>query len=173
MAADPRSAAIVAGIESFDPEFVLHLPSSTLRAVLDHFLTGEGRKPGRAVWPIPREEEGVSILAGLAIARRRALMIVQDNGVGNMLTALLTLPQAYHLPVFGVIARRGGLGEYNSMIHTVSERAEPILDAAGVRYFQLDSRTPVSEWAGTVTRARQFAETTHRPVFVLANLMGG
>jgi hypothetical protein len=59
------------------------------------------------------------------------------------------------------------------MIHHFSERAEAILDAANVRYFQLDSQTPVGEWAQTIARAGAFAHTTHRPIFVLVNLMGG
>ncbi len=170
---EERSAAVIAGLESFDPEFVLHLPSSTLKTVLDHFLSGPGKKPARAVWPVPREEEGMAILAGLALAGRRSVMIFQNNGVGNMLTSLLTLPQAYHLPLFGLVTRRGGIGEYNSMIHTVSERTEALLDAANVRWFQLDARTPIEDWAPAIERAHTFAQTTHRPVLVLVNLMAG
>jgi sulfopyruvate decarboxylase subunit alpha len=170
---EQRSQAVIDGIEAIDPEFVLHLPSSTLKLVLDHFLNGAGARPGRRIFPIPREEEGISILSGLALANRRGVMIFQDNGIGNMLTALLTFAQPYHVPLFGVITRRGGLGEYNSMIHTISERAEALLDAAGVRWFQLDSTTPVDDWSATVQRAHTFAQTTHRPVFVLVNLMGG
>jgi sulfopyruvate decarboxylase TPP-binding subunit len=167
---EERSRAVVDGLEAVDPEFVLHLPSSTLKLVLAHFLDRPG---ARTVFPVPREEEGISILAGLALANRRAVMIFQDNGIGNLLTALLTLPQPYHLPIFGIITRRGGLGEYNSMIHTISERAEALLDAAQVRWFQLDARTPIEDWAPTIQRGWQFAHTTHRPVFVLVNLMGG
>ena len=170
---EERSRAVVDGVERIDPDFVLHLPSSTLKQVLAHFLDGPGARPGRTVFPVPREEEGVSILSGLALARRKALMIIQDNGVGNLLTALLTFPQPYHLPLFAVVTRRGGLGEYNSMIHTVSERTEVLLDSAGVRWFQLDARTPIEDWAPTVERGYQFAQITHRPVFVLVNLMGG
>lgn len=59
------------------------------------------------------------------------------------------------------------------MIHTFSERAEAILDTAGARWFQLDGKTPVAEWADTIVRAHRFAHTTHRPIFVLVNLMGG
>ena len=59
------------------------------------------------------------------------------------------------------------------MIHTFSERSEAILDAAGVRWFQLDSKTPLAEWSDTIVRANTFAHTTHRPIFVLVNLMGG
>src|SRR5579859_4126951 len=170
---EDRSQAVIDGIEAIDPEFVLHLPSSTLKLVLWHFLNGAGVRPGRRIFPIPREEEGISILSGLALAGRRSVMIFQDNGIGNLLTALLTFPQPYHLPLFGIVTRRGGLGEYNSMIHTISERAEALLDAAGVRWVQLDSRTPIEDWASTIHRAHTFAATTHRPVFVLVNLMGG
>lgn len=170
---EQRSRAVIDGIEAIDPDFVLHLPSSTLKLVLAHFLEGAGAKESRRIFPIPREEEGISILAGLSLANRRAVMIFQDNGIGNMLTALLTFPQPYHLPLFGVITRRGGLGEYNSMIHTISERAEGLLDAAGIRWFQLDGGIPIEDWSVTIERAYKFAQTTHRPVFVLVNLMGG
>ena len=122
---------------------------------------------------LPREEEGVAIAAGLELAGSRAVLIFQDNGIGNLLTALLTLSQPYHLPLFGIVTRRGGLGEYNSMIHTISERSEALLDAAGVRWFQLDTRTPLDRWAVEIERAWAFARTTHRPIFVLVNLMGG
>jgi sulfopyruvate decarboxylase subunit alpha len=168
---DERSAAVIAGVEAINPRWILHLPSSTLKTVLGHFLAKDGRDGFRCV-PIPREEEGVGILSGLALAGIPAVMIIQDNGIGNLLTALNTFAAPYHLPLLVIVTRRGGLGEYNSMIHHFSERSEAILDAAGARWFQLDSKTPVEAWADTIVRAHQFAHTTHRPIFVLANLMG-
>ena len=172
MELDERSAAIIAGVEALAPRWILHLPSSTLKAIVGHFLARDGREGFRIV-PIPREEEGIGILSGLALAGVPALMIIQDNGIGNLLTALNTFPLPYHIPLLVLVARRGGLGEYNSMIHTFSERVEAILDAAGVRWFQLDGRTPIEGWADTVVRAGEFARTTHRPIFVLINLMDG
>jgi sulfopyruvate decarboxylase subunit alpha len=168
-----RSTAVIDGIEAIDPEVVIHLASSTLKQVLEHFITGPGAKPERTVFAMPREEEGVSIATGLSLVGTRAVMIFQDNGFGNLLTALQTLPQAYHVPLFGVVTRRGGLGEYNSMIHHISERTEAILDAACVRWFQLDARTPLDAWSREIQRGWEFSRTTHRPVFVLVNLMGG
>lgn len=167
-----RSRAVIDGLEAIDPEFVLHLASSTLKQVLYHFIDGDGGA-NRVVFAMPREEEGVVVAAGLEIAGRRPVLIFQDNGIGNLLTALLTVPQAYHVPLFGIVSRRGGLGEYNSMIHTVSERSEALLDAANVRWFQLDARTPVEVWAPEIHRVWTFSRTTHRPVLVLVNLMGG
>ncbi|MDP9375846.1 MAG: thiamine pyrophosphate-binding protein [Chloroflexota bacterium] len=169
---DERSAATIAGIEALAPRWILHLPSSTLKAVVGHFLERDGRDGFRIV-PIPHEEEGIGILSGLALAGVPALMIIQDNGIGNLLTALNTFPLPYHIPLLVIVSRRGGLGEYNSMIHEFSERVEAILDAAGVRWFQLDARTPIEGWADTIIRAGEFARTTHRPIFVLVNLMGG
>ncbi len=125
-AVDPRSQAIIDGLEAIDPEFVLHLPSSTLKHIINHCLD----RPNTKTYPLPLEQEGVGILSGLALAGRRAVMIIQDNGIGNLLTALLTFPQPYHLPIFGIVTRRGGLGEYNSMIHTFCEHVEDILEAA-------------------------------------------
>jgi sulfopyruvate decarboxylase subunit alpha len=169
VAVDERSQALIAGIEAVRPRYVLHLPSSTLKAIVQHFL----ESPDVRTFPIPREEEGIGILAGLALAGQPAIMIIQDNGIGNMLTATTTFPQAYHIPLLVVVARRGGLGEYNSMIHTISEHAESVLAAAGLRYFQLDGRTPIEAWAPTVVRANEYARITHRPIFLLVNLMGG
>ena len=169
MDADPRSQALIEGLEAIDPEYVLYLPSSTLKHVINHCLA----RPGTTSFPIPIEQEGVGILSGLALAGRRAVMIVQDNGIGNMLTALTTFPQAYHIPQLMIVSLRGGLGEYNSMIHNFCEHAEAILDAAQIRYFKLDGKVPLADWASTVSRAYEYCHTTHRPVMVLCNLMGG
>jgi sulfopyruvate decarboxylase subunit alpha len=166
---DERSRAIIDGIETIDPRYVLHLPSSTLVQIINHV----NARPNTVAFPIPREEEGVGILAGLDLAGARAIAIIQDNGVGNLLTALATFPIAYHIPQLYLVSLRGGLGEYNSMIHVICEKVEPILDAAGVRYFKLDGRVPIGDWTPTVTKAYEYSRTTHRPVMVLCNLMGG
>jgi sulfopyruvate decarboxylase subunit alpha len=71
------------------------------------------------------------------------------------------------------VSLRGGLGEYNSMIHNFCEHVEDILDAAQVRCFKLDGSVPLEQWAGTVSQAYEYSQTTHRPIMVLCNLMGG
>jgi len=166
---DERSRAIIDGLETIDPRFVLHLPSSTLVQIINHMLA----RPDTKTFPIPREEEGVGILAGLELAGSKAVAIIQDNGVGNLLTALTTFPMAYHIPQFYIVSRRGGLNEYNSMIHAICEKVEGILDAAGVRYFVLDGRVPIDQWSPTVVKAYEYSRVTHRPVMLLCNLMGG
>ena len=86
-----RSRAVIEGIERIDPDFLLHLASSTLSVVLDHFIRGPGARAGRTIFPMPREEEGVAVAAGLALAGRRPVLVFQDNGIGNLLTGLLAI----------------------------------------------------------------------------------
>lgn len=168
--AETRCQAVIAAIDHIAPTHVFWLPSSTLKSVVDHV---EARAAGGAYLscPLTREEEGIGIAAGLALGGARPLLVVQDNGLGNALTALTTFPQPYHIPLLLLVSQRGGLNEYNSMIHTLCERVDGILDAADLRYFVLDERVPVERWATSIVAAWEHAAMTHRPVLVLLNLL--
>lgn len=171
--AQERSAAVVAGLEAIGLDYILHLPSSTLAGVLRHFDEFNGLADRPLSFPVTREEEAVGIASGVALAGKRAALVIQDNGLGNLLTALNTFPQAYHLPLFMVVSRRGGLGEYNSMIHLFCERVDQIAEAAGLRTFVLNGRVPLELWASTVTRGFEHSQITRRPIAVFVDLMGG
>lgn len=164
-----RSQAVIDGLDAIDLDFVLHLPSSTLSGVIRH-LEANARP---RTFPVTREEEAVGIASGMALAGKAAALVIQDNGVGNMLTALNTFPLAYHIPLFMVVSRRGGLHEYNSMIHLFCERVEAIADAAGLRSWKLDGRVPLDLWPSTVSNAFEHSRVTRRPVAVFVDLMGG
>jgi sulfopyruvate decarboxylase TPP-binding subunit len=162
-----RNAALIAGVEALRPEFIIHIPSSTLKTLIAHCEQMSGVR----VFPATREEEAVGIASGLVLAGRRVLLIIQDNGIGNALTALTTFPEPYHIPLLAIVSRRGGLGEYNSMIHRFCEHVEPILQAADLRFFTLDERVPVAAWTERLVKADEFARITRRPIFLLVNLM--
>jgi sulfopyruvate decarboxylase TPP-binding subunit len=167
---DARSQAVIAAVDHLAPTHVLWLPSSTLKAVVDH-VERQAQAGAWVSFPVTREEEAVGIAAGLTLGGAKPLLIVQDNGVGNSLTALTTFPQPYHIPLLILVSQRGGLNEYNSMIHTLCERVDDIIAAADLRHFKLDERVPVDRWATTIVAAWEHASMTHRPVIVLCNLL--
>jgi len=105
----------------------------------------------------------------LPLAGKFGAIVMQDNGFGNALTALTTFSTAYHLPLLIVANTRGGLGEYNSMIHTLSQHVPALLDQLGVRVFELDRRSGPQDWAAVVAEAGTHARMTFRPVVVLAH----
>lgn len=162
-----QTDAVIAGIERLKLDFLAYLPSSSIAPIIEHFRFRTGRAGAPVAFPISREEEGVGIAGGIALAGRRAAMLVQDNGFGNSLTALTTFAVAYNVPLLVLANTRGGLGEYNSMIHSFSGGVPAMLDAARIPRFLVDRRNSPDDWTGTIVEAYRHAEMTHRPVALL------
>ena len=110
-------------------------------------------------------EEFVGVVVVVGHARAESV----DQGEASVLQP--SFDQLDQLPLLAIVSRRGGLGEYNSMIHRFCEHVEPILQAADLRYFALDERVPAERWADWLVKADEFARITRRPVFLLVNLM--
>ena len=49
--------------------------------------------------PVTREEEGVGIAAGAALAGGKPLLLMQNSGLGNCVNALASLTGLYELPL--------------------------------------------------------------------------
>ena len=72
-------------------------------------------------FPVAREEEGVDIASGLAMAGKKGVLFCQDVGLGNSMVALTTFVMAYHVPILVLAIRRGGFGEFNAAVHNYSD----------------------------------------------------
>jgi sulfopyruvate decarboxylase alpha subunit len=81
--------------------FISTLPCEKIKGLL-HRITGEFFHV-----PLTREEEGVGISAGIALAGKRPAIFVQSSGVGNMINALLSLTGFYELPLAVFVSQRG------------------------------------------------------------------
>ncbi len=79
-----------------------------------------------------REEDGVGLCAGLALAGRRPVMHIQSSGLGNMLNAILTLPFLYRLPLPVLASWRGVYKEQIEAQVPFNVRLPAILAAAGI-----------------------------------------
>lgn len=163
------SQAVIDGLERIDPEFFLSNPCSTGARVLEQFAS----RPNLVHFPVTKEEEGIGILSGLALAGRRAVMMIQDTGFGNAITALTTLAQGYHLPICIIATRTGGIREINSVVHEYSDRLPAILSAAGIYHEILDARMPLSQWPKRIYEIYRYAHVCHKPVVLLVDLKGG
>ncbi len=167
-----RAAATARGLERLHLDFLAYQPSNIIAPVIEYFETGAGRESGPKMLLVSREEEAVGIIGGALLAGSSGAILMQDNGFGNSMTALTTFAVAYHLPLLIVANTRGGLGEYNSMIHTISEHAPAILREIGVPVFRLDRTHSPADWEATVEEAGRHAAGTHRPVVVLTEFWG-
>ena len=81
-----------------------------------------------------REEEGVGICAGAALAGKRAAMLVQSSGVGNMVNALLSLTGFYELPLGLFVSLRGVYKEGIEAQVPMGQALPALLESTGIRF---------------------------------------
>lgn len=83
---------------------------------------------------INREEDGVGVCAGLALAGRRSVLHMQSSGLGNSLNALMSLTKLYLLPLPIIASWRGVYKEKISAQIPFNSRIPAMLDAMGISY---------------------------------------
>lgn len=164
------SDQVLAAFEALDVEYLVYIPCSTARPILDRLVP----RLGSRAFVASVESEGVAIATGLALAGRRAVLMMQDTGLGNAITVLTTLPRAYHVPILIFATRTGGLREINAVVHEYADGVPAMLEACRVPYFELDYRVPVDLWRGVTIEAALSGRLARRPVVLLADMkMGG
>jgi sulfopyruvate decarboxylase subunit beta len=115
-------------------DFAASLPCEKIKVLLE--LLG-----GACVHlPLTREEEGVGICAGAALAGRRPALFVQSSGVGTMINALLSLTAFYELPLALFVSRRGVYQERIAAQVPMGLRLPGLLDGAGIPWTQIGAR---------------------------------
>ncbi|HUI45345.1 MAG TPA: sulfopyruvate decarboxylase subunit beta [Nitrospirota bacterium] len=94
--------------------------------------------------PLTREEEGVGICAGAALAGKKPAMLVQSSGIGNMINALLSLTAFYELPLALFVSRRGVYQEKIEAQFPMGRRLPAILAGAGLGYSEINTAADLS-----------------------------
>ena len=110
------------------------VPTSSLSPLLGG-LTGLG-VPHVGV---TREEEGVGVCAGAALAGRTPVLLMQNSGLGNSLNALASLTTLYRLPLLMLLEHRGLPGERISAQIPMGEQTPKLLEAAGIPAYAITS----------------------------------
>lgn len=160
--ANSRLNALVEGLTDWGIEHFVYVPSSHSAPVIRGL-----EKRGVPNVMANREEEAIGIAGGLALTGKKVAVVMQDNGFGNALTALATFAQSYHLgfPIFA--NTRGGLGEYNAMIHSISDPAGSMLKQLGLRVENLGISDSVDVWRYSTTAVAELAVIQRRPIVTM------
>jgi sulfopyruvate decarboxylase subunit beta len=107
-------------------DFISSLPCEKIKVLL-HKITKDFFHI-----PLTREEEGVGISGGIALAGKRPAMFVQSSGIGNMINALLSLTGFYKLPLAIFVSQRGIYKEKIAAQRPMGQRLPKILSGAGI-----------------------------------------
>jgi len=114
-------------------DFTASLPCEKIKALIDMTATAFFHVP------LTREEEGVGICAGAALAGKKPAMFIQSSGVGNLLNALLSLTGFYELPLALFISHRGGYEEKIEAQVPMGKNLAAVLEAAGISCSEISS----------------------------------
>ncbi len=109
--------------------------------------------------PLSREEEGVGISAGLYMAGKKPLMVIQSSGFGNMVNALMSLSRAYRFPLPMLVSWRGVHGEKISAQKPMGEKIRALLDVLEIPYIVFDGKN-LSDLENMILRAYEEEKIT-------------
>ena len=123
---------IVDIIESSGVDVVLSLPCNMLSGLMDEI----DRRNIKHV-PVCREEEGVGIAAGVVLAGKRPMILMQNSGLGNCVNALMSLTSLYEMPLLIMMSHRGGEDEKISAQKPMGEAAPLILDSMKIDHISI------------------------------------
>ena len=157
-----RGADIIAALKEAGVGHVAALPDITTSAGL--------------LWPLSedsdlrlirlcKEDEGVSICAGLAFCDQRAVLLMQQTGFLDSINSIRAIGVEYSQPLCMLI---GLLGKEPDKAPRDSARygvriVEPILDAMGIDHFCIENAADVARLAPAIDRAY----ATSRPLAAL------
>jgi sulfopyruvate decarboxylase subunit beta len=119
-------------------DFTASLPCEKIKTLLE--MVGSSFQH----LPLTREEEGVGICAGAALAGKRPAMFVQSSGIGNMINALLSLTQFYELPLALFVSRRGVYQEKIEAQFPMGRKLPAMLAGAGITYTEINAHDELS-----------------------------
>ena len=125
---------------------VTFLPCNKLNALMQHV-------PGSIdVWNITRESVGLGLCFGRSLAGKRSAMMIQNTGLGNLVTELYTMQKLYQsaLPIF--VSWRGYYQEPIEAQVIFGSKVEDLLNAIDVEYTIFESEADLADIDADIAR---------------------
>lgn len=104
------------------------------------------------VWNITRESAGLGLCFGRSLAGKRSAMMIQNTGLGNLVTDLYTMQKLYQaaLPIF--VSWRGYYQEPIEAQIIFGSKVEDLLNAIDVEYAILKSEADLADIESDIDR---------------------
>jgi sulfopyruvate decarboxylase subunit alpha len=157
-----RGASIIREIKASRIEFVVSVPDITTSEGL---LRPLSQMSDPRLVRVCKEDEGVAICAGLSYCNRRSLLLIQQTGMFDSINAIRGVAVEYSLPIcmmVGLLEKEAGVLPRQSKRYAV-RIVEPVLDAMGITYHEIESEADV----GKIAPAIETAYAQMQPVVLL------
>lgn len=138
---------------------VVYVPDAGHAKLIDRCLAD----PEIDCFPLVNEFEAAGICVGAWLGGKRACVLLQSSGVGNIVNAL-GLAHSTGAPFFAIATMRGEWGEFNGWQAPMGQAVPKILEAANV----VVNRAETADDVVAVTEASgRLAYSSYVPVFTL------
>ena len=167
-AAAPWQLATLDALKANRVDTVVYVPD----LVLAGLVSLAENDPEITAYSPAKEEEGIAIACGAFLGGRRAAVLMQNSGLGNIVNVLASLAVPFQIPLVMLISQRGELFEFNASQLGMAQTTRPVLDALGVSHFTVDH---MEDLQTTLDGAIAMAFQTERPVAIILSplLTGG
>lgn len=158
----PRGIEIIDALKAAKVTHVAALPDITTSAGLLWPLSSDS---DLQLIRLSKEDEGVSICAGLAFCDRRAVLLMQQTGLMDSLNAVRAIALEYGQPIcmlVGLLGKEPDRAPQDSESYGV-RIIEPVLDAMGLDRLLIENSDDVAKLPPAIDRA--YAES--RPLAAL------
>lgn len=158
---------IQAALQEARIEFVVALPDIV---TCDELLWPIAREDNFRLVNVCKEDEGVSICAGLSYAGKRAILLMQHTGFLDSINAIRVMAMDYQLPIVMMIGLQG-LEEDRAPSESAQNGVrivEPILKAMDIPYLVLNDDSDSS----AISKAVDSAYSAPRPLVFLIPRLG-
>ena len=158
----PSGERIIAAIKAARVEFIAAVPDIVTS---DGLLWPISRDPGLRLIRLCKEDEGISICAGLSYCNRRALLLMQQTGLMDSLNALRAIGMEYRQPICMMVGLQGKEPDRAPAAsrHYGVRIVGPVLTAMGVRHYLIEGPGDVA----AITPAIEHAYLASEPVCLL------
>ena len=132
---------VVGVLKKYEVRFLNYVPDTKIEALLQ----AARRLGGFDALPLTREEEGIGVVCGQALAGERGVMLCPTAGLGNSINALASLAIAYRIPCPIIIGVRGDLGEFNPAQVMMGQATQDILAALRIPTYRITREDEVEK----------------------------
>lgn len=147
---DPiRGSTVIAAIKAAGVDIVVALPDLE---TCEKLLWPIASDAALRLIQVCKEDEGVSVCAGLSVCDRRAILLMQHTGFLDSINAIQSIAVGYRLPVVMVIGLQGlQAGQPPAECENLGVRLmEPMLRAMGIGYSMLDREPDAAGLSETI-----------------------
>lgn len=140
-------------------DFFTGVPCSILKDVIN-YLASDPQVP---YIPATREDEAIGIATGAYLAGRKPVVLMQNSGLGDSISALTSLDILYEIPILLLISWRGYQGKDAPEHLIMGKVTTRLLEDIGVPAFIL----PGNNMEETISKAVNVLEGEKIPIAVI------